>query len=59
MSDIIAAVATARGRAALGIIRLSGEGAAALAEAACRPQKGGVLRDFGPHRLVLGEAVDE
>ncbi len=59
MSDIIAAVATARGRAALGIIRLSGEGAAALAEAVFRPQKGGLLRDFGPHRLVLGEAVDE
>ena len=59
MSDIIAAVATARGRAALGIIRLSGEGAVALAEAVFRPQKGGLLRDFGPHRLVLGEAVDE
>ena len=58
MSDTIAAVATARGRAALGIIRLSGDGAVAAAEAVFRPQRGGVLRDYGPHRLVLGEAVD-
>ena len=34
MSDTIAAVATAYGRAALGIIRLSGEGAVSVAEAA-------------------------
>ena len=59
MSDTIAAVATAYGRAALGIIRLSGEGAVAAAEAVFRPQIGGALRDYGPHRLVLGEAVDE
>ena len=59
MSDTIAAIATARGRAALGIIRLSGGDAAAVAEAVFRPQKGGLLRDCGPHRLVLGEAVDE
>ena len=59
MSDTIAAIATARGRAALGIIRLSGENAVAVAEAVFRPINGGVLRDFGPHRLVLGSAVDE
>ncbi len=59
MSDTIAAVATARGRAALGIIRLSGEEAVSVAEAVFRPQKGGTLRDYGPHRLVLGAAVDE
>ena len=59
MSDTIAAVATAYGRAALGIIRLSGEGAVSVAEAVFRPQRGGLLRDCGPHRLVLGAAVDE
>ena len=59
MSDTIAAIATAYGRAALGIIRLSGEGAVSVAEAVFRPQKGGLLRDSGPHRLVLGAVVDE
>ena len=59
MSDTIAAIATAFGRAALGIIRLSGEGAVSVAEAVFRPQKGGLLRDWGPHRLVLGAVVDE
>ena len=59
MSDTIAAIATARGRAALGIIRLSGEEAVTAAEAVFRPQRGGVLRDYGPHRLVLGVVEDE
>ncbi len=59
MSDTIAAIATARGRAALGIIRLSGEEAVTVAEAVFRPQRGGVLRDYGPHRLVLGVVEDE
>ena len=58
MSDTIVAVSTAPGRAALGIIRLSGEGAIAAAEAAFRPDGGGKLTDRPPHRLVLGRAVD-
>ena len=58
MSDTIVAVSTAPGRAALGIIRLSGEGAVAAAEAVFRPEGGGKLTDRPPHRLVLGRAFD-
>lgn len=58
MSDTICAISTAPGRAALGIIRLSGDGAIEAAEGVFRPAGGGRLRDRAPHRLVLGEAVD-
>ena len=58
MSDTIVAVSTAPGRAALGIIRLSGEGAVAAAEAVFRPAGGGRLTDRPPHTLVLGAVVD-
>lgn len=58
MSDLIAAVATGGVRAALGVVRLSGEGAVEAAEQAFRPAFGGKLTDAPPRRLVLGDVLD-
>ncbi len=59
MADTIAAIATGLQRSALGIIRLSGDDAACIAEAAFRPAFGGSLRDYPPRKLVLGDLLDE
>lgn len=53
MSDTIAAVATAPG-GPIGIIRISGDGAARAAAAVFRPERGGSLVDVPPHTLVYG-----
>lgn len=59
MSDTIAAISTGGVRAAIGILRLSGDRAVSVAEAAFRPAFGGKLTDYGEHRLILGDLVDE
>ena len=58
MSDTIAAIATAFGRAALGIIRLSGPEALAAVEALFRPKGGGRLGEKPPRTMVLGSLLD-
>ena len=59
MSDTIAAIATGRMRTALGVLRLSGPEAVRIAEETFRPAGGGRLTDRPPHRLALGDALDE
>ena len=54
MSDVIAAVATGAQLCAIGIVRLSGDGAVALADALFRPRSGRPLRECAPHTLVYG-----
>ena len=50
MSDTIAAIATGAQLSAIGIVRLSGDDAIALADALFRPQSGKPIRDMG-HQL--------
>ena len=57
--DTIAAIATGAGRTALGVIRLSGDRAVELAERIFRPARGGRLTERPPHRLVLGDVLDD
>lgn len=59
MSDTIAAVATARGPGAIGILRLSGAGAIAAASAVFTPQGSAALADCGDRRLVYGTLHDK
>ena len=59
MSDTIAAIATGRARTALGVLRLSGPEAVSIAEETFRPAAGGKLTDRPPHRLTLGDVLDE
>lgn len=54
MSDLIAAVATGAQVSAIGIVRLSGEGAIDLADALFRPQSGRPMREAEPRTLVYG-----
>ncbi|MCD8382535.1 MAG: tRNA uridine-5-carboxymethylaminomethyl(34) synthesis GTPase MnmE [Clostridiales bacterium] len=58
-SDTIAAVATAPGPGAIGILRLSGPEAVAAASACFRAASGKALTDYPPNRLVLGTLLDE
>ena len=53
-TDTIAAIATAPGRGAIGIIRLSGPGAIAAVEGVFRPAGGAPLSRRPPRSLVLG-----
>lgn len=59
MEEAIAAIATGAGRGAIGIIRLSGEGAVECVERVFTPLAGGNLRSRGAGRLVLGTLRDE
>ncbi len=54
MSETIAAVATGAVLSAIGIVRLSGDDAIALADALFRPQSGGSMRESAPRTLVYG-----
>ena len=54
----IAAIATAPGRSALGIIRLSGPEALTAVEALFRPRGGGRLGEKPPRTAVLGALLD-
>ncbi len=57
-SDTIAAVATAPGASAIGILRLSGPEAISAVSACFRPASGKPLTDYPPNRLVLGTLLD-
>ena len=57
--DTISAIATAQGEGGIGIIRLSGEQAIAVAEKMFRPASGKALSDYASHRAVYGRIVDE
>ena len=52
--DTIAAIATAPGMGAIGIVRLSGPGAVRALSAVFRPEGGRPLEEHGPRRLVYG-----
>ncbi|MBQ9686204.1 MAG: tRNA uridine-5-carboxymethylaminomethyl(34) synthesis GTPase MnmE [Oscillospiraceae bacterium] len=58
MSDTIAAVATGAQVAAIGIIRLSGAAAIAIADRLFRPAAGKSMADYGDRRLVYGRLID-
>ena len=55
MEDIISAIATPRGRGGVAIIRVSGEGALALAEKMFSPVGGFAVKDFEPYRMYPGQ----
>lgn len=57
MSDTIAAVATGNVRSAIGILRLSGDGAVAVAERMFRAKR--PLSEAEPRKLVYGELLGE
>ena len=57
--DTISAIATAQGEGGIGIIRLSGEQAIAIAEKMFQPASGKALSDYDSHRAVYGRIVDE
>lgn len=54
MSDLIAAIATGNQLAAIGIIRLSGDGAIATVDKMFRAESGKTLSETADRRLVLG-----
>ena len=58
MSDLIAAVATARGSAAIGILRLSGPGAVGAVEQVFRPASGRPIASYPSRTLVYGSLHD-
>lgn len=58
MSDVIVAVATGKQPCAIGILRLSGDGCAELAEAVFRTQSGKPLREAPNRTLCLGTLYD-
>lgn len=58
MTDIIAAISTGRQPCAIGILRLSGEGCAAVAEAVFSPRNGKPLSEAPNRTLVLGTLFD-
>lgn len=57
-AELIAAAATAWGRSAVGIVRLSGDGAADCAGAVFSPADGRPLRSHDPRTLVYGTLRD-
>ena len=58
MSDLIAAVATGPVRSAIGIIRLSGDGAIACADSVFRAKSGRKMTDTASNRLIYGTIHD-
>ena len=58
MSDVIAAIASGRQPAAIGILRLSGEGCAAVAGKVFVPLGGMELAALPERRLCLGRLLD-
>ena len=57
--DPIVAIATAPGRGAVGIVRVSGHGLAALARALCGRDLPPRQAVFGPFRAAEGQAIDQ
>ena len=58
MSDVIAAIATGKQACAIGILRLSGEGCARLAEQVFRLDSGRPLAEAPERKLCLGRLYD-
>ncbi|MDQ0284921.1 tRNA modification GTPase [Desulfofundulus luciae] len=58
MNDTIAAIATPLGEGAIGIVRVSGPGAVAIAEKLFVSRTGADWRKQGSHRLFYGVVVD-
>lgn len=58
-AQLIAAVATGQSRSAVGVVRLSGDGAAACAEKIFKPLNGKPLTDHPPRVLVYGTVLDK
>lgn len=58
MADVIAAVSTGNQISAIGIIRLSGEGCAQVADRIFKRKNGAPLADAPARKLVLGELHD-
>lgn len=59
MGDLIAAAATAAGKSAVGIIRISGDGAIEAAQRVFLPDSGRGLAEMEPRKLVLGMLLDK
>ena len=55
MADTIAAIATGAGASAVGIVRLSGDDALAVADRLFTPRVGGRMSDMPDRKLVYGE----
>lgn len=58
-AELIAAVATGTARSAIGVIRLSGDGAAACAGKVFKPLNGKPLTEYPPRTLVYGTVFDK
>ena len=58
MSETIAAIATGAQVAAIGVVRLSGDGVLNIADALFRPASGGRMRDQESRKLVYGGLYD-
>ena len=58
MSDLIAAAATPPGRGGVGVIRLSGPGAARAAERVFRPAGKRSLTEAGDRQMLYGQVLD-
>ncbi len=58
MSDLIAALATAPARSAIGVIRLSGEGAIECADSLFRAASGRKMADAPSNKLIYGGVYD-
>jgi tRNA modification GTPase len=56
--DTISAIATAMGEGGIGIIRVSGERAMAVAAAIFQPASGRKLTDYGTQQAVYGRIID-
>lgn len=59
MADVIAAIATGKQPCAIGILRLSGDGAAEVCSKVFKPQSGVPLTEAPNRKLILGELYDE
>jgi tRNA modification GTPase len=58
LNDTIAAIATAPGVGAVGIIRLSGRDAYAIANSLFKPRQGKAVKDLPAGRVVYGQILD-
>jgi tRNA modification GTPase len=58
LNDTIAAIATAPGVGAVGIIRLSGKDTYAIADNLFKPHRGKAVKDLPPGRVVYGQVFD-
>ena len=59
MSDLIAAIATGSIAAAIGIVRVSGDGCFAACDRVFRPRNGVPFAQQPSHKMVFGEMLDD